>query len=108
MIPSWLSALTGANKFAAPGGQANFGDLLQAGGHSIMQHYRGQGGQFGAEPPLNLQALIQGGGQPAQPTAQMGPPITGQPLMPTQNAQRPFSRTAQPNPWGIGQTGGVW
>lgn len=47
-IPPWLAALTGAGQFAnnpANNFAPTFGDGLQGIGHSMMQHYRGQGGQ---------------------------------------------------------------
>jgi len=53
MIPSWLAALTGAQRFAnnpANGFAPTLGDALQGIGSSMMQHYRGQAGA----PEANL------------------------------------------------------
>ena len=50
MLPSWITALTGADKFAnnpENGFAPTWGDALQGIGHSLMQHYRGQGGTYG-------------------------------------------------------------
>lgn len=49
-VPNWLAALTGARQFANnPANNYNptLGDAFQGIGHSMMQHYRGQGGQPG-------------------------------------------------------------
>lgn len=103
-LPNWLAAMTGANKFAnnpANGFQATLGDMFQGAGHSMAQHYRGQGGTYGARP------LIEGvnGGpgistpiplvQPEEPGAPGGGlgalfgSIVGSELPPAQNAATP-------------------
>jgi hypothetical protein len=96
-IPNWLAGLTGANKFAnnpANGFQATLGDLLQAGGHSILQHYRGNGGQYGGqklEPGVNVGAGVNLGRQPlAQALQGLGRPVEGSALPPAQAQPQPM------------------
>lgn len=50
-LPDWLSKMTGAAPFAAPGGKPNFGDGLQGIGHSMMNHYRRNSGMPGVAGP---------------------------------------------------------
>lgn len=60
----------GAGKFAAPGGQPNFGDALQGIGHSMKQHYLGT--------PENIPTVV-GGTNPTgllpAPVAKAGPSL---------------------------------
>jgi hypothetical protein len=101
-LPSWLAGLTGADKFAnnpANGFQANLGDLAQAAGHSLLQHYRGKGGTYGGNPII--EGLNGGPGTatplpqpPAETLANILPSIggiSGGPLAPAENAQLPFA-----------------
>lgn len=97
---SWLSALTGGQNFAnnpANGFQPTAGDHLQGIAHSMMQHYRGKGGEYGG-PQLNpgvnaspdapalaqILAALGPGGQPGGPGQGplAAPAITGGPLPP--------------------------
>lgn len=102
-LPSWLAGLTGADKFAnnpANGFRATFGDMAQAAGHSIMQHYRGQGGKYGGPtltPGVNanpsLASVLSGLG-PKTPAPQREA-ITGGELPTVSN---PSPMAAQPEP----------
>lgn len=87
MLPGWLSALTGANKFGTSAG-ANVGDMFQAAGHSLAQHYRGKGGEFGAFTDAPEAGRAAGKMQPplVLPGLPQEQPIVGQPLPPTQAA----------------------
>lgn len=92
-MPSWLTALTGGQQFAnnpANNFQATLGDGLQGIGHSMMQHYRGQGGQPSAQgnPAEGLLAALTKDAQPqvlpgqAPQQPQLGPvptPFSPQP-----------------------------
>ena len=131
-LPSWLSALTGGNKFAnnpANGFVPTFGDHLQGIGHSMMQHYRGEGGNYGGPKLIDgvnvapgtagpsaklsdiLPALNPGPGGPVpqiNPGVPTGPaplaPTTGRPMPPVL-PQEPMSvdmlrRTMGGLPWG--------
>lgn len=78
-LPGWLANATGAARFAGPSGVANIGDLFQAAGHSMLQHYRGQGGKFAA----GGQAGDKPGVSPM--LAGLGMPIEGSTLPMTQD-----------------------
>lgn len=106
-LPSWLAGLTGADKFAnnpANGFSANIGDMMQAAGHSMAQHYRGKGGAYGGpeiiaglngstgatdnyvrERNSSLAGILPGSS---------GPAITGGALAPAANAQPPLGAAA--------------
>lgn len=99
-LPSWLAGLTGADKFAnnpANGFAANLGDMAQAAGHSMLQHYRGKGGTYGGNPII--EGLNGGPGtatpipQPAAETlptiAPLGASINGGSLPSVQNPTVP-------------------
>lgn len=96
-LPNWLSGMTGAAKFAAPGGKPNFGDAFQGIGHSMMNHYRHnfQGKPFpGQESPAtkaSIDSILAGLSGPApqiqvpslapqQPLGQVQLPPMGQPM----------------------------
>jgi hypothetical protein len=48
-LPHWLTALTHADRFAAPGGTPTFGDMFQAIGNDMMNHQR-----YGTNDPGEL------------------------------------------------------
>lgn len=107
MLPNWLAGLTGADKFAnnpANGFGATLGDMAQAAGHSMAQHYRGKGGTYGGpeiiaglngstgatdnyvrERLSSLADILPGSS---------GPAITGEALPPAANAQPPLGMPA--------------
>lgn len=94
-LPNWLAGLTGANKFAnnpANGFAATFGDMLQGAGHSMAQHYRGEGGKYGGPSliaGLNANLSTPASRPPAETLASVLPslgPISGQGLAPLPGA----------------------
>ena len=115
-LPSWLAGLTGANKFAnnpANGFAATFGDMAQAAGHSMAQHYRGKGGQYGGQPlvpgvnsPFGLSTKLDFAGPQTQITGGALPPVNNpapQPEPMPMSAMQRSAITAGLNggtPWG--------
>lgn len=117
-LPNWLAGLTGANRFAnnpANGFRANLGDMAQAAGHSMLQHYRGKGGTYGGNPIIEG---LNGGAGAATPIPKgevtMGQmrapvaPIQVSALPPAANAQVPFGMAPTgpapaPTAWGQAQ-----
>lgn len=115
-LPSWLAGLTGANKFAnnpANGFRATLGDMGQAAAHSMLQHYRGQGGKYGGSPII--EGLNGGPGSatpfpqpapevmPLAPGASSGPKIEGgllPPVMPPAPVQVPSGPISPSGAWG--------
>lgn len=81
MLPGWLSKITNAGAFAAPGGQPNFGDALQGIGNSMMTHYRRNMGTPGpaGQPEQDLakakiEEVLAGLGGQFQPPPMFRPP----------------------------------
>lgn len=97
MLPNWLAGLTGADKFAnnpANGFGATLGDMAQAAGHSMAQHYRGKGGTYGGTPLIpgeNVSPDLAASLASIIPGAR-GPEIAGSALPPVNNP------TSQPEP----------
>jgi hypothetical protein len=107
MLPAWLAGLTGADKFGTAAG-ANLGDMFQAAGHSMAQHYRGKGGTFGAGQPGEAGAATLAPFPPQMTDAPSAiaalgsqPPITGGPLPPAADPR------AVPQPLAASRNGGA-
>lgn len=61
-LPQFLSSITSAAKFAAPGGAPTWGDALQGIGNSMANHNR-----YGTNDPLELMGMAAKKGTPNMP-----------------------------------------